>query len=254
MPASYPHRPRLDRPFIVTLYVPGPDGRLTAQIPSCCPAGRECGEPDCRLSIERHRSRKTGPKHPLTMLWCETHRRAFTLYPPGYAPCRRQPVLRVSPDGQPILGEGDAQQTDFGGTVFEAALDARQGEPWARESGEESPLQSWGTQGRHLRLAARLVGVARDLSDRARCAIATVLSVATLELIDGARAVGYRAIGEAVCAVLEQLRGGARRARQLLLCGQLAGSWGEPLHWDAERQFLERSPFPAAGTEALLPA
>jgi hypothetical protein len=251
MPASYPRRPRSTNAFIVTPYVPGPDGRLTAEIPSCCPAGGGSGEAGCRLWIERHRPRKTGPQHLLTVLRCCTHECAFTLYPPGYAPYRRQAVLRVAPDGQPIRGEGDPQQRDFGGTVFEAALDAKRGQPWARESGTQPPERSWGTQGRHLRLGARLAGVARDLSDQVRCSIATVLSVATLQLIEGARAVGYRGLGEAVCAVLDRLRGGARRARQLLLCGQLTGSWGEPLHWDADRQFLERSPFPAVGTEAL---
>ncbi len=254
MPGSYPCRPRSNRPFIVTPYIAGPDGRLTAQIPSCCPAGCGSGEAGCRLWIERHRPRKTGPQHALTVLWCRTHRCAFTLYPPAYAPYRRQAVLRVAPDGEPIRGEGDPQQTDFGGTVFEAALDAKRGRAWARESGKQSPEQWWGTQGRHMRLAARLAGVARDLGERVRHAIATVLSVATLELIEGTRAAGYRGIGTAICAVLGRLRGGARRARQLLLCGHLSGNWGEPLHWDAQRRFLERSPFPAAGTEALRPA
>ena len=249
MPGSYLRRPRSINPFIVTPYVPGPDGRLTARIPSCCPVGCESGEAGCRLWVEHHRDRKTGPQYPLTVLKCSTHGCAFTLYPPGYAPYRRQAVLQVAPDGQPIHGAGEPQQTDFGGTVFEAALDAKRGQPWARESGTEQPERWWGTQGRHLRLAARLAGVARDLSDRVRCSIATVLSVATLQLIEGARAVGYRAIGDAVCAVLRTLRGGARRARQLLLCGHVSGIWGEPLHWDAQRQFLERSPFPAFGTE-----
>jgi hypothetical protein len=132
---------------------------------------------------------------------------------------------------------------EFDGTVFEAAL--------GPQHNRQRPGKRGGTQRRHLRLSARLAGVAHDLSDRVRCSIATVLSVATLQLIEGSRAVGYRGIGEAVCAVLRRLRGGARRARQLLLCGHLTGSWGEPLHWDAQRQFLERSPFLASGTRLV---
>jgi hypothetical protein len=145
------------------------------------------------------------------VLWCRTHRCAFTLYPPAFAPYRRQAVLRVAPDGQPIRGEGDPQQTDFGGTVFEAALDAKRGQPWARESGMGAQERWWGTQGRHLRLGARLAGVARDLSDRVRCSIATVLSVATLQLIEGARGGGLP----------RARRGGLRRA-------QAAEGWSAP--------------------------
>ncbi len=188
------------------------------------------------------------------MLRCRTHGCAFTLYPPGYAPYRRQPVMRVAPDGKPIHGEGDRQRTDFAQTVFEAALDARQGRQWARQSDSfhDPPERWWGTQGRHLTLAARLVGIARDLSDRARSSIAAVLSVGHLQLRESSHAVGYRAIGHAVCGVLERMRGAAWRARQLLVCGCLADLWGEPLYWDAPRQVLERSPFPAAGTDARL--
>ncbi len=252
MPESYRQGPQSNRPFIVTPYIPGPDGRLNAQVPSCCPFGGECEEGGCRLRVARHRRRKTGPRHPLTVLVCITHECAFTLYPPGYAPYQRQPVLNLAPDGRPIRAEGDRDRADFNGTVFEAALDAREGQPWARDSDPESdrdpPQHWWGTQGRHLGLAARLVGVSRDLSDRLRSSIAAVLSVPTLLLREGSQAVGYRRIGQAIGHVIGRIRGGVRRAMQLLRCGHLAGLWGEPLHWDARRRLLERSPFRPPGT------
>lgn len=178
------------------------------------------------------------------MVRCRTHACAFTLYPPGYAPYRRQAVMRVAPDGRPIRGESDQERTDFGGTVFQAALSTRRSQPLVTSSGQELSERRGGTQRRHLRLAARLVGVARGLADRVRCSIAAVLWVPTLQLIEGSRAVGCRGIGEAVCGVLTRLRG-VRRAWHLLVCGHLTGSWGEPLHWHAERQVLERSPFVA---------
>lgn len=249
MPGSYAQRPRPRRPFIVTPYVAGPDGRLAAQMPSCCPVA--VGGSSCDLRIEHRRHRKTGPRHPLTVVRCRTHGCAFTLYPPGYAPYRRQPVVRLSPDGRPIRGEGDATRTDFDQTLFEAAVDAGHGRAWARESGPDPPRRWWGTQGRHLSLAARLVGVARDLGDRVRSSIAAVLSVGNLLLREGARAVGYRGIGRAICDVLGRLGRGARRAVQLLVCGHLIERWGEPLHWDPRRQLLERSPFRPPGTAAL---
>jgi hypothetical protein len=158
--------------------------------------------------------------------------------------------MRVAPDGKPIHGEGDRQRTDFTQTVFEAALDAKQGQAWARESDSyhDPPERWWGTQGRHLRLTARLVGLAGDLCDRVRSSIAAVLAVNHLQLREGSRGVGYRAIGKAICDVLERMRGTARRALQLLVCGKLTDLWGEPLYWDAQRQVLERSPFLAVGT------
>jgi hypothetical protein len=216
------------------------------------------GTAGCDLRIDHTRHRKTGPEHPLTVLRCRTHDCAFTLYPPGYAPYRRQPVLQVAPDGRPIRGEGDGKETDFDGTVFEAALDARRRRPWPRASGQgprdgpcpDPPERWWGTQGRHLTLAARLVGVAHDLSDRVRSFIAAVVSVDTLQLREGACVTGYHHIGEAVCGVLARMKGGARRAWQLLICSHLIGHWGEPLYWDAERQVLERSPLRPPGTAA----
>jgi len=159
--------------------------------------------------------------------------------------------MQVAPDGSAVHGDGeDRLRADFDETVFEAALEARDGRPWPRETGGE-PERSWGTQGRHLDLASRLVGVARDLADRVREATSTVLSVGTLRLKEASRSRGYRAIGSAVCSVLRGLRGGPRRAVHLLTCGHLVRLWGEPLHWDADRRVIERSPFLVRGTTGV---
>jgi hypothetical protein len=184
---------------------------------------------------------------------CRTHGNAFTLYPPGYAPYRRQSVLRLSHDGSPIFREKgrDAERADFDGTLFESALDARDGVAWARASdaaSREAPERYWAGQGRHLRLAARITGVARELSEQVRVSIAMVLSVDCLGLNEGAQATGYRAMGKAICSVLAKLKSQARRAVDLLTCGALVGSWGQPFHWDADRRVLQRAPFPTRGT------
>jgi hypothetical protein len=256
MPQLYTGPPRQSRPFICTPYIRGPDGQLVATLPDCCPI-RACSPgttTDCELRTAYSRPRKTGPPHPLAVVECRTHGAAFTLYPPGYAPYRRQPVLRLSPDGSPILHEKgrDAERADFDGTLFQSALDARDGVAWARESGGPSPPERyWPTQGRHLSLAARITGVARELGERVRVSIAMLLSVDGLGLHEGAQATGYRALGKAICAVLAKLRGQARRALDLLRCGALVGRWGEPLHWDADRGVLERAPFPTRGTRRV---
>jgi hypothetical protein len=180
---------------------------------------------------------------------CCAHGLVFTLYPPGYAPYRRQAVLKLTPEGDPIRPEGSAVQAAFEDTVFAAALDAKAGKRWARETKAEVPDGWWSTQGRHLRLTARLVGVAMDLAEKTRESIATVLSVGMLALRELCQAKGYRALGTGVCSVLGWLQGRASvRAQQLLVCGHLIGQWGEPLHWDSTRRVLMRSPFCVHGT------
>lgn len=210
-------------------------------MPTCCPLGVD-GAGGCVLWVHDERHRKTGPAHALSVVRCRTHGASFTLYPPGYAPYRRQALLRLSPSGVEVEADG-REYGDFEGTLFEAALDAREGRGWARESATAIPDRWWGTQGRHLRLAARLLGLDRELGERVREKIAATVSVAALTLREYASATGYRAIGEAVCAVLSRISGGARRSFTLLVCGRLIGKWGEPLWWDDERQVMQRSPF-----------
>lgn len=222
---------------------------MNAVMPSCCPTrGGPGKESECALVLDHLRARKTGPRHALAVIECRSHEVAFTLYPPGYAPYRRQTVAKVAPDGGPTRPASESVEAGLEGTLFEAAVDAKEGRRWARETQGEVTERWWGTQGRHLCLLARLVGVAEDLPDKIRESIAAVLSVGTLALRDLCQAKGYRAIGRAVCAVLSWLKGRwPRRAQQLLVCGHLIGQWGEPLHWDATRQVLMRSPFSVRG-------
>ena len=251
MPESYPARPSAQRPFVVTPYILATGGKLVAEMPDSCPKATARAERRCRVSAHHHRKRKTGPQFALMVARCDEHGCAFTLYPPGYAPYRRQPLVRIGPDGADMHGnEPETFERRFESTLFEAAVDAGEGRAWAREPDEDLHEEWWSTQGRHLSLASRIAGVARELSDRMREAIAAVLSVDTVTLRELARAVGYRARGRAVCAVLERLRGNALAFARLLRCGHLIGHWGQPLHWDPKRHALERRPFPRPDTAA----
>jgi hypothetical protein len=230
---------------------------MAAVVPASCPVKGDPGkEGECHLVHQHRRGRKTGPKLALLVIKCRSHGVAFTLYPHGYGPYRRQSVAKVAPDGRPILAPSESVEASFEGTVFEAATDAKQGRRWARDTGAEVPDRWWSTQGRHLRLAARLLGVAQELTDKVRESIAAVLSVGTLQLRELCQAKGYRAIGQSVCTVLSSLKlsslkeGWAWHAQQLLICGHLVGQWGEPLHWDATRGVLVRSPFSIRGTSS----
>lgn len=249
MSSCYSRGSRLRRPFLVTTYTPGRDRQLEAEVPSCCPRGADAGGPACAITIDHHRRRKTGPAHPLAVARCRTHDCGFTLYPPGFAPYGRQPVLKLAPDGSRVGTEEDDLRESFSDTIFAAAVDGADGRAWARDSDEAVPDCWWSTQGRHLHLSARLVGIARDLGDRVRETIAAVLSVSGLMQRERSSMTGYRGIGKAVCDVLRRLRGGrAHRAFALLTCGHLIGHWGKPLRWDADREVLEHSPFCTHGT------
>jgi hypothetical protein len=236
------------RDFVVTSYFPDASGTLEPRRPALCP-WKARGEGPCSLSEHHRRERKTGPCFPLVVLFCRRHGHAFTLYPPGHAPYQRLPVLRLGPDGSAVVGEGEREALwEYESTLFEAALWARGGRAGARESGVDPPPLWWSTQGRYLRLAARLAGVSRAQDRRDRERLAETLAVDALLLHEQARRVethpGYRALGEAICRVLEALHGGALRAGRLLRSGSLVGHWGEPLHWDAVRRCFLRSPFP----------
>jgi len=183
----------------------------------------------------------------LAVARCSVHGLGFTLYPLGYAPYRRQQVLKLAPDGTADRAGAGGLREEFERTVFDAALDGAEGRPWARDSDDEIPDRWWSTQGRHLRLAARLLGMIAP--ERLRDRIAAALSVSGLRQREGAVAKGFRAVSTAICGLLSKLRGApAARAYALLVCGHLAGHWGEPMRWDRAREDLIRSPFCAPGT------
>ena len=60
---------------------------MPATLPKCCPHGTVS---TCRIGAHSVRERRTGPKHPLWVVRCKTHRRCFTLYPPRWYPYARQ--------------------------------------------------------------------------------------------------------------------------------------------------------------------
>ena len=193
MTESYPDPPRQRRAFLLTPYVEEGGDRMVPCMPTCCPVGAIGGGEACSISAHHWRNRKTGPPLALLVARCRIHGCAFTLYPPGFAPYRRQALLRVSPQGEPIVGVGRSTFGALSSTLFEAASDASRGQQWARSSDTGRPVRWWGTQGRHLELAAAFLGVAQDLSAKVRESIAAVLSVPTLVLHERSRTRGYRA-------------------------------------------------------------
>ena len=226
--------------FVVTAYRPGPEGEWTPDIPSTGPCREWDGEP-CLIEHHHLRARKTGPRFALTVVRCKTHGRGFTLYPHGHVPYGRRSIAPVAPDGNPV---GETSQTrrkshvpGFADTYFDAALDAADGRPWAREYAPGGDGHWWGVQVRKLARSTHWLGVAPVDPPRHTEGIATALALDTLLLTEQKKLIadhpGYRARGRAVCSVLSALiNRPVVPADRLAAAGFTAGLWGAPFRWD----------------------
>jgi len=115
---------------------------------------------ECRLRIKGRRLRKTGPGFALTVLWCKTHEVCFTLYPPGFAPYGREPLVLLRPSGLSVARE---RAPPYQGTYFQAALDAVDQMLWPDEDHEGSDHPRYATQSRHVTRCCRLLGLAKTV-------------------------------------------------------------------------------------------
>jgi len=222
-------------------------------MPSSCIFAQSDGKA-CRLTVDHLRERKTGPCFPLTVVRCAEHGHAYTLYPPGHVPWGRRAVAHVDPEGVLIQNGEICWQ----GTLFEAALDAAAGMAWVRQAGSGSWGSEtwWGSQWRLTELALDVLGLGPEQSVDLRHAVAEVVGVATLVLLEQARAIanepGFRSRGRAVETVLRQATG-PEVLRRLLVAGHVAGRWGPPLWWESDRKVLRHLAFPRSGTDPPIP-
>lgn len=206
--------------FVVAEYRPGADLRLRPVLPRSCPWGRRDGR-RCQVSEHHVRRRATGPKHGLVVARCVTHRHCFTIYPPGYAPYLRRPVLAVTPDGRAC---GDAVAS----SLFEAARDAADGQSW-RPSGAAYTTERWRTQQRHIQVVVSMLGLDSGASSAVREQISHRLCVPLLDLEPAPpQWSGYRSRGRRVMEVLARLPRTVSLPKQLLQCGCAAGLWPAP--------------------------
>ena len=97
------------------------------------------------------RDRKTGPEHPLRVVRCLTHENAFTLYPEGFVPYGRVPVLVVKPAEPDDQSEKD--------NLVGAGEAACRGERWPDEpiEGDRGPVGR--TQRRWLKWLGSVFGL-----------------------------------------------------------------------------------------------
>ena len=219
------------KPFIITPYVrvSRDEAERRPIVPQYCPlfVTDDDTRTPCKIGLRHRRRRKTGPGYPLSVMCCSAHACTFTLYPPGFAPYQRKPVLKLSSCGNRVLGESDLLESDFDSTMFERAVLDDVG-------GDRRP--------RSERRAAKIVGVARDLDARLRESIAWALSVPAGALHWLSQS--SKDVWTATREVLAQLNGNRRyKALNLLVSGHLAGCWGEPLLYHEDAHDVRRSPW-----------
>lgn len=241
-----PKQPTDARIFVVAAYVEGADGRLEPGEVSACPVGD--GGDNCVISNHEWRSRKTGPRHPLRVARCRPHTVFFTIYPPGHVPYGRRPIAPLAPDGGSTVGS-DAGLERFEGTYLDAALDAANGDAWARHCPGGTD-RWWSTQHRRLERATLLLGVAPQLDQALRARVAEVLDVdgGLLDRLAIAlrEAAGYRSRGRACREVLEALGPTWPAYWRLGEAGWLVGAGRRPASAEPPTGRLLTTPFRAA--------
>lgn len=222
--------------FAIAAYEADAAGRLQVVLPSHCVfAGPD--EDLCPLRVDHLRQRETGPCFPLAVVGCARHPvRRYTLYPAGHYPYGRQILAPTSPSGQLLL-DAETGQVWWEGTVFEAALDAAKGVRWHEDSPAQD-LRRRRTQGRHLELTERLLGVHASLSDRAREQVAARLRVATMTVRQAAArsSTCWTKRALAVLVILAAVPVDGAVLGSLLSAGLAVGLWPRPCRWEARRQ------------------
>ena len=240
----------LSRPkfFVVCAYHPNLQGEFIPECPEVCPF-HTSNDQTCKLGLNHKRKRKTGPPFPLCVYSCFIHRRGFTLYPFGYPPFGRQPLVQLSPDGQFIEPEDESLR--FSSTIFDAAQDASEGKVWDRGC-ENSNHLVLNTQVRHLQKAALLLGLHPKQTDREREDVSLILGVEGLKLSENAqpleRKYCYQRVGQAIINILKRFRWGRDLFENLAYLGSRFSLWPVPRIWDAKTKVLRYPRFWDFGT------
>lgn len=170
------------RRVVTAPYFAGTDGRFRPEPPERCVILDAMG--GCEISFHRWRKRKRGPGIALACYLCDEHGCSFTVYPPGWLPYGRRPMVHVSLAGVDIGGIA-AGVEGWVETAVGAAVDAAAQRLWpvsaggAREWEARYGREPYGvrrTQARHAVGAAALFALSDDLVE-ARAKVAALLGI-----------------------------------------------------------------------------
>ena len=227
--------PTSSRSFVVVAFVADANHILQPKLPTRCPHAKP-NDPPCCVGIDYLRHRKTGPRHPLPVFRCSTHPRPrFTGYSPGFAPYQRQPLIPCATSGG-LLRDAERGEVNLEDTLLHASRDAAKGERWPAEGPTLAAPACRRTQGRHLDLSERLLGLLPSQDDDLRQHIATALQVDGLSLRDAAASRGrcWSTRGKAIAQVLDELTVNDGLLDRLMAAGHMAGLWPAAQRWDRD--------------------
>ena len=247
------------RAFATVPYAPRGEGERMTLAPVVMP--QSCvhaapGDPTCELRVHHRRDRKTGPQVPVTVVQCQTHGRACTLYPLGHVPYGRLPVAPVAPDGQvlfsaePEAGAASAQPPAWRITQFAAAFTAVETAPV-----KLTDPRWWATPApARLTQSALLLGVHPTLAVADADALAFRLAIPGLVLrqarADYAAACGPAGRGQILVDLLRELAPAPCVLDRVLEAGAYAGCWGPVTRWSAAAWGAQGQVFPGRGAPA----
>lgn len=133
-------------------------------VPTIPKTGPRHGSDDqaCDIRFKAWRTRATGPAFPLYVVHCRTHGIHFTIYPPGFTPYGRVPLVSLSPSRTSV---DKSRAPPYEGTYFQAACDAAKGKYWPKEQDYEGSTEPrFSTQCRRLARCALLMGLLAPLA------------------------------------------------------------------------------------------
>jgi hypothetical protein len=225
------------RAFVSLPYVQGgAGGSLRPPKPTSCPDPLATCNNRCLIHFSRWRNRVHGPGFRLASMHCLTHSRRFTVYPPGWTPYGRAPLVLLDHSGRTVETEGQGNR--WNDTEFGALIDAARGNIWPEpvtlgpSVGEKSGelVRSRRTQRRHVAGVMQLFSIhsTATLRDRERVTLKINLDVTALEnawqrIRDGPSLVVR---GKEGAWLLKQLPALVGSFSGLILLGEAQGFWG----------------------------
>lgn len=220
------------RPFVISPYNSDKSGRLVPLRPDKCTKAVAGAGGECLIRIAKWRSRACGPIFALAVGRCRSHICDFTIYPLGWTPYGRRPLVDLASDGEPRVED---ESVPWQESEFMASVDAEQKSKWP-ETGKQSRANGgyFRTQQRHVSGACALFTINIDATKSAREISAATLGVGLAHFEQSVRRIRARdgplwqSRGREGMAILSEFKPKRDTYVKLLALGQKQKYWGTP--------------------------